>query len=223
VTGIVWLCAVLRDVPMLYLLAATMLGPVLFSWRQARRSMRDLSIERRLPPRTHAGQTVVVELALRNERFASSAWAVGIAETIRGGEDSHPTLGKTDAAAEWKDGARVFFPHVGPGDERVESYLWRPACRGRYTFSAGRLSSSFPLGLFEATRMALPADDILAAPTLGQLKAEWRGWCDRPAARRREAASAADCLKGTITACANGGPATVGGGSIGVRRPGKGR
>ncbi|MFM7070401.1 MAG: DUF58 domain-containing protein, partial [Planctomycetota bacterium] len=83
--------------------------------------------------------------------------------------------------------ARVFFPHVGPGESRVESYLWQPPRRGRFVFDTARLSSCFPLGLFEAKRAAVQPTETLVVPRLGQLKAEWRGWCDRAG---REAAGA---------------------------------
>jgi uncharacterized protein (DUF58 family) len=194
VTAIIWLCAVLRDMPLLYLLAATLLGPLLFSWRQARRGVRQLSGARRVPPRPHAGQTVVVELALRNEGADRSAWAIGLADRWEraGGEATAvpmivatpatpaiPVAGQSDGGASTETPARVFFPHIGPNAERTESYLWRPGQRGRYSFAAAKLSSRFPLGLFEATRLAVPATEVLVVPALGRLKGEWRGWCDR--------------------------------------------
>ncbi len=232
VAVIIWLCAVLRDMPLLYLLAATLLGPLFFSWRQAYRGMRYLSAERRVPFRSHVGQSVVVEFAIRNDRSDSSAWAIGIADRMEGGSPNalalpvaalsvtappaatnpgtanpgtanpgtaNPNVANSGTAsaamASTATGARaasdsaavpaaagaarVFFPHVGPGEECVESYLWQPLRRGRYGFASARLTSCFPLGLFEATRPAIAATQVLAVPALGRLKAEWRGWCDR--------------------------------------------
>lgn len=186
VTAMVWFCALYRETSLLYLLYATMVGPLFFSWRQARLAMRDLSVERRVPRVCHAGQAVVVELVLHNQNADSSAWSVGFAESITGGAANALML---PAAADARDAAppRVFFPHVGAGDERVESYLWRPVRRGPYTFAEGKLTSCFPLGLFETTRQAVPATELLVAPPLGKLKAAWRGWCDRAG---REAAGA---------------------------------
>lgn len=191
---IIWLCAVLRDMPLLYLLAATLLGPLIFSWRQVRRNARHLSVERHMPPRPHAGQTVVVELSLRNGRADSSAWAIGIADRYVGGAQTAPSTNipanntpSTNNPTAAAGPARVFFPHVGPGESRVESYLWQPSSRGRFVFDSANLSSCFPLGLFEAKRAAVQPTETLVAPRLGQLKTEWRGWCDRAG---REAAGA---------------------------------
>lgn len=194
VTIIIWLCAVLRDMPLLYLLAATLLGPLIFSWRQVRRNARHLSVERHVPPLPHAGQSVVVELSLRNNRADSSAWAIGIADRFAGGTRTAPTTTipakntpATNTSVAAAGPARVFFPHVAPGESRVESYLWQPSSRGRFVFDSANLSSCFPLGLFEAKRAAVQPTETLVVPRLGQLKAEWRGWCDRAG---REAAGA---------------------------------
>src|SRR5690606_31625150 len=47
--------AVLREVNLLVILAGLMIGPLLFSWRWAAVSLANLSVERRLPRSTAAG------------------------------------------------------------------------------------------------------------------------------------------------------------------------
>ena len=67
--------AILREVNLLVLLAGMMLGPLLFSWRWVATTIGGLSCERHLPRTTSAGEPLVVELEIANERRRLTSFA----------------------------------------------------------------------------------------------------------------------------------------------------
>ena len=75
--------AVLKEVNLLLILAGLLLGPLLLNWRAVRSNLRGLRIERQLPTRLSAGETLSVNLLLANTRPRLGCWAVAVEEQIQ--------------------------------------------------------------------------------------------------------------------------------------------
>lgn len=161
--------AVLREVNLLFVLAAVMMGPLFFSWRLARHSLESLRITRRIPRRGYAGHALPVEYELTNERQGASSWGVVVRDAPRRGPErpAEPPVA-------------VFFPHVAPGQMCLESTSWRPLRRGRYLFATITTSTRFPFGLVEARQERPGPHEVLIAPAPGRLLRDWTRWSDRP-------------------------------------------
>ncbi|MFO0903518.1 MAG: DUF58 domain-containing protein [Pirellulales bacterium] len=163
--------AVLREVNLLFVLAAVMMGPLFFSWRLARLMLGRLRLRRRLPSRAHAGETVSVQWTCRNDRSGSSSWAIAVSDQWRiVGDFQTPPREET-----------AFFTHVGALSDATSGYSWMPPARGRYAFERVRASTRFPFGFLEArSEMQIPGE-VLVAPRLGRLTPAWRRWVEQAA------------------------------------------
>ncbi|HND52739.1 MAG TPA: DUF58 domain-containing protein [Pirellulaceae bacterium] len=157
--------AVLREVNLLLVLAAMLIGPLVFSWRIAVSTVRGLTGERRMANRMHAGDSVLVEVAVTNPRPSLPAWMIVAEDRWRRVERTGVTSDLTYA--------RALVPHVGPSETSDGRYRLTIYRRGRYRTEALRLVTRFPFGLVEATEDLRQSHDILVAPRLGRLT---RGW-----------------------------------------------
>lgn len=167
VLGFIVAGAVLREVNLLFVLAAIMMGPLFFSWRMARGSLGDLRVARHILRRPHAGESVPVELELANARPGASSWALVV-------QDS-PQLADAQTGAP----RATFFPHVGAGESRRAAYAWRPERRGRYRFGRLSVATRFPFGFIEASWDLEVPQEVLVAPQLGRLRREGTRWLER--------------------------------------------
>ncbi|HND51284.1 MAG TPA: DUF58 domain-containing protein [Pirellulaceae bacterium] len=157
--------AVLREVNLLLVLAAMLIGPLVFSWRIAVSTVRGLTGERRMPNRMHAGDSVLVEVAVSNPRPTLPARGIVAEDRWRRVECDGGTSELTYA--------RALVPHVGPNETSDGRYRLTIRRRGRYRTDSLRLVTRFPFGLVEATQELVQPHDILVAPRLGRLT---RGW-----------------------------------------------
>jgi hypothetical protein len=68
VLGFIVCGAVLREVNLLFILAAVMMGPLFLGWRVARGALGEISAFRHGPRRAHAGNLAPLELEITNGR-----------------------------------------------------------------------------------------------------------------------------------------------------------
>jgi uncharacterized protein (DUF58 family) len=171
--------AMLKEVNLLLILAGMLLGPFLLNWSAVRANLRGLRIERHLPIRLCAGDTLSVDLVLTNTRRRLGCWAVVVEEQIErqsaDGEQPRPSAIRPS----------VLFPFLRAGQSRKGAYRGRLVERGRYRFGLLRLSTRFPFGLFSRTISVGEPETLVVLPRLGRLT---RGW----AARRQEAFAGTD-------------------------------
>ena len=158
--------AVLREVNLLLILAAMLIGPLVFSWRIAVTTVRGLTGERRMPQRLNAGDSVLVEVTIANPRPSLPAWVI-VAEdrwrrVERTGTATEPTI------------ARALVPQIGPLETSEGRYRLTIRRRGRYRVDALRLTTRFPFGLVEAAQELPQPQDVLVSPRLGRLTRSWQ-------------------------------------------------
>lgn len=161
--------AVLREVNLLVILAGLMIGPLLFSWRWAAVSLANLSVKRRLPNTSAAGDPLIVEYELTNHRRRLTSYAVVVTDTLNRIEPR-----ATDAPAI----AQAMVPAARPESTATTSCRYLITRRGRYTFGPLRVSTRFPLGLVMSSEPLDLTDTLTVCPRIGRLTRKWEQWID---------------------------------------------
>ena len=134
--------AVLREVNLLVLLAGMMIGPFLFNWRLVKLTLREVDFDRKLPPRTFAGNPLAVAITAHNRRNRLPSWALVIEDALR--LEDVP-------ARENRMRVRRVLPYVAAGQSAGTEYRLLLTRRGRYRFGPLRVSTRFPLGMVRST------------------------------------------------------------------------
>jgi uncharacterized protein (DUF58 family) len=197
IVGLVLTGALLRDVNLLLLLAAMLIGPLLLSRSLARMTLRGMSAVRKLPDGICAGDLLVAKVLLTNGRRHLGAWAIVAEDSLvrlRGDEElraANGTARRRRGRAATPNGDRegdtpqVFFPYLPSGQTRKGNYHGRLTERGRYRAGPLRISTSFPFGLFQHTVVLPTVEELVVLPRLGRLTSLWN-------ARHREAFAGTD-------------------------------
>lgn len=156
--------AVLGEVNLLVVLAGLMTGPFLYNWRYVHWGLRDLEVERALPDRVCAGDSLGVAVVAHNRRDRFVSWAVTVEDTV-------VQLG--DRARPSRRRLRLTIPRVPPGQNGSALYQIQLTRRGRYEFGPLRVSTRFPLGLVRASYEIPQRRTLLVCPRLGHLTQRW--------------------------------------------------
>jgi len=163
--------AMLREVNLLLMLAGMLAGPLLFSWRIVRLSLRGLVVERKVPHGVCAGDLLVASVHLKNTRRRFGSWGVVVEEQIQ-----REGSGRRERAIR----PNVLYPYVRAGESRKGGYRGRLVRRGLYRLGPMRVSTRFPFGLLCRTITTDETATLTVLPRQGQLTQRW-------SARRREA------------------------------------
>jgi uncharacterized protein (DUF58 family) len=156
--------AVLREVNLLVLLAGMMIGPFLFNWRLVKLTLREVDFDRKLPPRTFAGNPLTVAITAQNRRKRLPSWALVIEDAFR----LEDVPGRENRMR-----VRRVLPYVASGQSAGTEYRVLLTRRGRYRFGPLRVSTRFPLGMVRSTMVVGRPQQLVVCPRLGQLT---RGW-----------------------------------------------
>jgi uncharacterized protein (DUF58 family) len=108
-----------------------------------------------------AGELFGVELSLSNRHPLLSMWMMAVRDEVA---HARETLL-----------ADVLFARVGPRTTQNGHYQLRLAQRGRYRLGPLLVSSRFPLGLVERSRLFAMPGEILVYPHIGRLTPLWKG------------------------------------------------
>ncbi len=171
--------AMVREVNLLLILAGMMAGPVLLGAWITRHNLKSLHVRRRVPEGACAGDLIVGQVWVSNERPRRDAWVLVV-------EDAFERIGPNEPA----NGSRraeticpaVLFAHVPAGQSRRATYRGRLPERGRYRMGPLQLSTRFPFGLLRQTLPVGSRETLTVYPRLGRLTQRWM-------ARRHEAFS----------------------------------
>lgn len=155
--------AILRRANLLLILAAMLTAPLLFNWRFVMASLRGLFLKRRVPQLVVAGQRFRISLTIGNES-PMDAWHVRIDESI------HPRDSDQEMSVS------VVVDRVPFENETTRGYECLIPHRGVYEISPARISTSYPLGLIEASATIDNRESLLVGPEPGELTALWREW-----------------------------------------------
>ncbi len=155
----------LREVPLLYLLAGMMLGAFLVNARMASFDIKRIDVRRRAPERASAGETFSVQLQAENHRPRHAAWAISARDFIeRDDRDGYATAIDVE----------VLFVHVPANGRAVASYQATLPQRGRYDLGPIEISTRYPLGLLRASATVNETSTLLVRPRPGRLTAHWK-------------------------------------------------
>lgn len=165
--------AILREANLLLIVAGLMCGPIVCSWRLARRTLRDVQVRRTAPRAVYAGEPLAVEIELRSARDRRGSWALWVTDHVRR-EDDVPGNGSQKPA--------TLFSYVPAGGTRRRAYHGRFFERGRYRLGPLEVSTRFPFGLLRGTITPDQEEThaLTVFPRLGRLTPAWK-------ARHREA------------------------------------
>ncbi|MEK6261131.1 MAG: DUF58 domain-containing protein [Planctomycetota bacterium] len=144
----------------LLLVFAMMVGPFVVNGSLAFGMLRATRIVRSAPRRAMAGELFGVELNLSNRHPLLSMWMMSVRDEIA---HDRETLF-----------AEVLFARVGPRAAQTGHYQLRLAHRGRYRLGPLLVSSRFPLGLVERSRLFAMSSDVLVYPRIGRLTPLWK-------------------------------------------------
>lgn len=161
--GFVIAGAMIRDINLLYIMAGMMLGPLLFSFYAATRSLRRLQLKRRFQRLIAVGEPLHVEVIATKPKGNPRGLAVMVQDTIQRVGESRKT----------SRSAKLFLPHVLPGQVTEESYCVHLDRRGRYELGPLQASTGMPVGLARATATCGVSETVLVSPRLGSLLPGW--------------------------------------------------
>ena len=131
--------ALIKEVNLLLILAAMLLGPLFLNWRSVKTNLRGLRLERKLPMIISAGDQLTVGINLVNTRRRLGCWAVIVEEQIR-------RLPAGASKAKWATAAAVGESMVSlrAGRRVAKGRLQRPGCTNGGVMSS--LPFVFPRG-----------------------------------------------------------------------------
>jgi uncharacterized protein (DUF58 family) len=135
---------------LLYLVLGWLLSLIVASGTLSNLTLRRLRVQRRPPPRIHAGRPFLMEIALENrkQRFASFSIEV------------------EDLAAGRPVDKRCYFLKLPAGRTQRASYRHTFHRRGLVKFDGFRIATRFPFALFAKSRDVRAADDVLVYPAV---------------------------------------------------------
>lgn len=134
----------------LYLLLGMMLSLVLGSWLLAAASLRGVTPRRQPPPRIHAGHPFLMGIVLRNEKRRVPSFSIEVEDLCH------------DQVVD----KRCYFLKIPSGRTQQTSYRHTLPRRGRYVFTAFRISTKFPFALFRASRYVEHVSEVIVYPAL---------------------------------------------------------
>jgi uncharacterized protein (DUF58 family) len=154
----------LQQINLILLVATTAAGPFVASWFGSRAMLRRLSVLRRSPGYVFAGDPLVLDYTLENDRRRTPALALFVEDRLVPAE-----RGATAATT----GPRVFFPRVAARDRSRARWRGEAPRRGKYRFQDLDLGTRAPFGIVER-RVTVPMPEtLLVYPRVGRLTRRW--------------------------------------------------
>ncbi len=152
--------AVLRDISLLILIAASMIGLLILQWRFNISTIRRLTAKRRIPNRINQGVSILCQLTIENSKRWLGAWLVVA-------EDSIQLV--SPSAARTVFNAQAVVDEVAAGSSSSCVYKLQFQQRGLYRVGPCKLSTRFPMGLGQGWRTIDTIDEVVVHPRQGQL------------------------------------------------------
>ena len=135
---------------LLYLLLAMLLSLVIASLIMAEVSLRGVVPRRQPPPRVHARDPFLMGIVLRNEKRRFPSFSIEV----------------EDLCDDQVVDKRCYFLKIPAGRTQQTSYRHTLSRRGRYVFTAFRISTKFPFALFRTSRYVEHRSEVVVFPAL---------------------------------------------------------
>lgn len=156
----IFMGAVLRDINLLILIAAAMIGLLLLQWRFSIGTIDKLTASRKLPDRISQGNSVCCQLTVANPKRWLGAWLVLAEDSVYQVAPKVSTLPIKGS---------TLIDEIPPGVSSAASYEMIFHCRGKFRIGPCMLSTRFPLNLGKGWRMCENTQEIIVHPRLGEL------------------------------------------------------
>lgn len=135
---------------LLFLVFGFMLSLIVLSGILSENSIRNVRVVRRLPQRSNAGSTCLVEVLLHNEKPRIASYSLEV----------------EDLAVDTPTERRCYFLKVGPKSQQIATYRRTPTRRGLLRFNGFRIATRYPFGIFEKWRMIHEPGELIVFPAL---------------------------------------------------------
>jgi uncharacterized protein (DUF58 family) len=154
-----------QQINLILLVAGLTAGPIVASFVVSASMLRRLKASRRAPAYVFAGDPLVIDYTLENERTWTAALALFVEDDLAPADRTLPGPGAPTP--------RVFFPRVAPRDRARLRWQGRGPRRGRYRFRTLELVTRAPFGLLERRVTVEAPEALVVYPTVGQLSRRW--------------------------------------------------
>jgi uncharacterized protein (DUF58 family) len=153
--------ALIREINLLILLAGCMIGLLLLQWRFNTRTLRGLTVARRLPSSTVVGSPFRVSLDVDNPKRLLGSWLVMVEDRLARTSPYPKKLTEQGMAV---------LDAVPPRTHRTCEYELTIHERGAYEIGPSTISTRFPLGLGRGWRTLSNERRLIVRPKQGDLK-----------------------------------------------------
>jgi len=133
---------------LLYLLLGWLCSFIIASGVLSEGTLRQLTVERRPPPRIHAGEPFLMEVVIKNGKPRRASYSIEV-EDLQG----RTPIDK-----------RCYFLKIPEGKQQRTSYRHTFVRRGLYTLTGYRIATKFPFALFRKSRDVDEPLELLVYP-----------------------------------------------------------
>lgn len=152
---------------LLYLLLGWLLSFIIASGILSEMTLRALVVDRRPPPRIHAGEPFLMEVVIKNGKPNRASYSIEV-EDLQGTVPASPGSAGARSGAEGRRvvpiDKRCYFLKVPEQKSQRTSYRHTFVRRGLYTLTGYRLATKFPFALFRKSRDVDAPLEILVYP-----------------------------------------------------------
>lgn len=138
---------------LLYLLLGMLLSLIVASMVMSQSSLRGVTVTRQPPGSVYAQRPFLMGIGLRNDKRRLPSFSIEVEDVV----DDRP-LDK-----------KCYFLKLPAGRLQHTSYRHTFARRGRYTFTAFRISTKFPFALFRKSRVVFAGSDVIVFPAMSPM------------------------------------------------------
>ncbi len=163
--GLLW-TGLYQQINLIMLVAGMAAGPVVASILASAAMLRRLTVSRRVPAYTFAGEPLNLDYSLENGRTFTAALALHLQDELI--PVDRAVSGTTTVTP------TVFFPRVGGGSRLRIRWQGIAPKRGKYLFRTLNLATRSPFGLLEREVAIQEEDQLTVYPTIGQLTRRWQ-------------------------------------------------
>lgn len=152
----------LRGFNLLLVLAGFLVGVLIVQWRWSRRSIANVSLDRRLPTEAFVGKPFRVRFRLRNHSRLMPAWMLRV-------EDPIAIAGRGERTV-----AACGVGVISPQQTVAPHFDCTVTRRGKYRFGPTVLSTTFPFSLISSRQTSDAVDELHVYPRLLKLRSRWQ-------------------------------------------------
>lgn len=153
-----------QQINLILLVCGLAAGPLVASFFMSTAMLRKVSLERRLPTHTFAGEMLPLDYVLDNTSRRSAVLALTL-------QDAWSPVESVPGAVGFQP--NVFFSRVAGGARERERWQIKAPARGRYQARAITLVTRFPFGLMERTSTIADEETLVVYPRVGRLTRLW--------------------------------------------------